>query len=485
MEKAAKEFGLVRLAENAREPDKVAGIFSEWLVFDRKSRLFSDKTALDYFVGHNPTNVSTEDLAAYKDLLHYKVGVFSIRSVDGGRNVTLTDMRDRVYVVHDVTASMYLTQGAVWVRIAPVTGIYQMVGSLFIPLPFTFGAGFKKMAASWDERSMDAREAAIFLSKTRPDVGKEEEIMRSDPTALTRQECEARRGEYRRAFEDALHACGMQEMLSADLYETWLTDERRFSPGFGSKALYFLLSEKVSKSDGKRLISAAMHYGNYVPRPALKGRCPSEMRGDNETSLDPNHLIVQDAYSREPYLQSLETAHQHMLAYEWRKAYDVFEALIEELLEDKIPATIAFRAFANAAIACFNEGDTRFGLGESILLGALRLNPQYDFGLRIKREQIDPLDDFSDVPKGISKRDIALIKDMRVIVKKNGERMYKRKIFSKSVACRSHTKQRQPSRIFRTLAQVCKNRKGETSCATAAAERNTRNVTATRLSRKL
>ena len=430
MEKATEEFGLMRLSERAPEPDKVAAVFSEWLVFDRKSRIFDGITGLGYFVEHNPLSVSTEDLAAYKDLLQFKVGMFSIQSIDGGSNVTLTDMRERAYVVHDVTVSMYLSKGAVWARIARVAGIYQMVGSLFIPLPFEFGAGYKKMAAEWGERSMDAREAAKFLSPAR-DNGKGTEIMKNDPPGLTRGECEAKRDPYRKKFEDALRACGMREMLSAELYEKWLTDERRFPIGFGLKALYFLLPENVSKRDGKHLIDAAMHYGNYVPRPALKGRCPSEMRGDNEAVPDPNRLIVQDMYSLDPYWQLQEMAHEHMLAHEWRKAYDVYTAIIEDLLKDKIPAVFVIRAFANAAITCFNEGDARFALGEAILLGALRLNPQYDFALRVKCDQIDPLDDFSVLPKGISKRDISLIKNMRAIVKSGGERQYRRTVFRK------------------------------------------------------
>lgn len=43
MEKAAKEFGLMRLCEHAPEPDKVLSVFSEWLVFDRKSRIFGSE----------------------------------------------------------------------------------------------------------------------------------------------------------------------------------------------------------------------------------------------------------------------------------------------------------------------------------------------------------------------------------------------------------------------------------------------------------
>src|SRR3989344_4656596 len=105
MKKAAEEFGLMGLSERAPEPDKVAAVFSEWLVFDRKSRIFDGMTGLGDFVEDNPLSVSTEDMAAYKDLLQFKVGMFSIQTVEGGRNVTLTDMRERAHVAHAVTAS--------------------------------------------------------------------------------------------------------------------------------------------------------------------------------------------------------------------------------------------------------------------------------------------------------------------------------------------------------------------------------------------
>ncbi len=433
MEKALKEFEFSRLLEYCSDPEKLAGIFSEWLVFDRKSLIFDDTTGLEYFVKHNPLGVTADDLAAYKDLLEYKVGIFSIQSVDNGRTVTLADMRGREYVVHDVTASMHLSRGAIWTRIASVAGLYQMVGSLFIPLPLEFGAGYKRMAASWGERSMDAHEAAIYLSGAPPakTVDKrEKEIFMYDSVRLTREECEAKRSEYGEEFEQMLRACGMQEMFSLRQFDRWLTDEQRFPLGFATKALFFLIPENVSERDGKRLMNAGLHYGNYVPRPALKGRCPSEIY-DEEIDSNPNRLIVQDTYTHELYMQPLEIAYQHTLAHEWRKAYDVYSEFIQELLKDKVPMASAFRVFANAAVSCFNESNARFALGESLLLAALRLNPHYDFGLRIKREHLDPLDNFSVLPKGISKRDIQLIKDMRAVIKKRGERQYHRTVFRK------------------------------------------------------
>ena len=429
MDTAAEEFDLMRVAERQTDTRKVVGLFSEWLVFDRRARIFGGKTGLEYFCAHNPCRVSEQDLAAYRDLLAYKVGLFAIQSVDSGRNVTLADMRGNEYVVHDITASMNLRKGAVWTRIASVSGVYQMVGSLFVPLPFVFGAGLKTAAAEWGERSMDARDVAEFLSPDRaPRNHGEEELF--DSKTLTSEECARRRVAHRTKFENALRACGMRDMFTIAQYEKWLTDERGFLLGFASKAVFFLVPEYVSDKNMRQLIDASMYYANYVPRPKLKGRCPAEMPRDGAVS-DPEYLIEQDILSHEPFAEPLRRAHELMASHKWREGYDAFAGVIETFLEQKIPTTSAFRIFANAAIVCFNEGEARGALGEHILLAALRLNPRYDFGLRLKKQKIDPLDDFSKMPQGMRKRDAPLIKNMRKIIQELGERQYRRTVFRK------------------------------------------------------
>ncbi len=421
MDAAAAEFNLTALGEHAPDVNALAGVFSEWLVFDRRALIFGGKTGVEYFVEHNPKNVSPTDLAAYRDLLQYKVGMFSIRAIDGGKNVTLADMKGNEYVVHDVTASLHLTEGSVWTRIAKVSGVYQMICCVFIPMPFAFGPGYKKAAATWNDRAMDAREAAKFLSmkSSSPRI----------PAYESREVCIQKRAAYRAKFEAALRVCGMEKMFTIETYDTWLTNERTFPLGFATKTLFFLIPENVSKSAMDALFDAAMHYGNYVPRPRLKGKCPMEMK--QEQGGKPQGLVDQEIYSRDEYIRELEKAHGYMQARDWRKAYDTYVSIMQTLLRERVPTAMAFRIFANAAAACLNERKERIDLAEALIGAALRLNPHYDFAKQIKETDFDMLDDFSILPKGISKRDVPALKRMRIVMKQEGERQYRRTVFRK------------------------------------------------------
>src|SRR3989344_1040304 len=90
VEKEAKTFGLFEyVVENDQEREKLQGLFSEWLVFDRKQKIFDGLTGLEYFIKHNSLKLPLEELDSYKDLLAFEIGYFEVKEAEVGRGVLL------------------------------------------------------------------------------------------------------------------------------------------------------------------------------------------------------------------------------------------------------------------------------------------------------------------------------------------------------------------------------------------------------------
>ena len=67
-------------------------------------------------------------------------------------------------------------------------------------------------------------------------------------------------------------------------------------------------------------------------------------------------------------------------------AYLAFAEYIQKLLDDKVPAINAFRIYTNAGLSLINQEDYQLHEQACELIEAgLRLNPQYDFGLQMKK----------------------------------------------------------------------------------------------------
>ncbi len=108
-------------------------------------------------------------------------------------------------------------------------------------------------------------------------------------------------------------------------------------------------------------------------------------------------------------------------------AYQAYEQFIKRILDEGTPLFLAFRLYANAALACFMDPDQgQDGLGIALVNASLRLNPQYDFGKQQYIQYVAPYYDYTNV---IDPAHIELARGRRMMIIKRGERAYRRSLF--------------------------------------------------------
>src|SRR3989344_5204237 len=94
---AMEKFGLKPILNKESDVEMLGALFSEWLVFDHASGAFGDMTGLAYFCSRNPLDLSEVEIAAYEELLDFKVGHFEVVSVRPAQSVELRDMEGGLY----------------------------------------------------------------------------------------------------------------------------------------------------------------------------------------------------------------------------------------------------------------------------------------------------------------------------------------------------------------------------------------------------
>src|SRR3989344_8887293 len=257
MNKATQRFGLEKHLAHADEPEKILGLFSEWLVFDYQQDIFGGRTGLEFFTKRNPLNLPKEEIDAYTDIHSFEVGLFLVKAVELGKGVTLVSLASGTECfVHDVNASLSLRGNeTAWTRIAPVQGLYHGVGSIFFVLPMRVKAGMREVIAGWKKNSYDAKVAASFSTSPR-------ERERSSPPSYE---------ESLQHFKSALAKCGMASFFSIETYTQWVSDEKKYDIDFAARALDGLTPDTAEFKDTAELIRVAGEFANNIPRKRLKG----------------------------------------------------------------------------------------------------------------------------------------------------------------------------------------------------------------------
>jgi hypothetical protein len=416
MDAAARKFGLEKLLHTAEEPEKILGLFSEWLVFDYRQDIFNGRTGLQFFIEHNPLALVEQEFSAYKDMLDFEVGLFEVKDIERGKGVTLASIASgKERFVHDVNASLSLRgTETVWTRIAPIDGLYHGVGSLFLVLPMRMMSGMREAIAGWKKNSFDAREAAKWASHP-PEPERAHE-----PSSYE---------ESRRRFVSALKKCGMEGFFSLETFAEWVSNEGSHDPLFAARALDCLIPENTEFKATQEMMRYAGEFSNNIPRKTLGGKTPNEAMRERIERREEGDWET-DMFSKEKYMKTLAKAHEYMKHGEFEKSFKAFEQVIKDLYKEKLPFVSAFRIYANAAVCCFYKDEPL--LGDALLDAALRINPLYEFATRQKERYATTYDptlvpDFASLPKKGQKMLQGLLDDMRA----TGKSMYQHRIFSK------------------------------------------------------
>jgi hypothetical protein len=282
------------------------------------------------------------------------------------------------------------------------------------------------MIADFDGDAMDARFAGEFfcMGATQYDGDDEydEDFSPESPVPLGVSIPES---EAAHALDTLLAKYGMKDMYSSATLRMWANTERTFPRSFPFKALFFLMPDTFTNEERAHILDAGQVYLNNCPRRARKNKTPLEQI---ETADPKNRTFETDVYTYDEYRPQYEQASILMAKSDFEGAYTAYEALIQQMLDEKVPVFLAFRLYANAALACFMNSDDRiYAVGVALVRASLRLNPQYDFGITQREKYVDPYEDMSAVPK----KDKEIAKIMHDAIEEDALRKYNQSAFAK------------------------------------------------------
>lgn len=424
--------------------EEVSGLFTEWFVFDKKQKVFGNKSGLEYFLA-TCGNIEEKDRKIYEDILSYEVGLFEVISLTKGKSVCVESLATgKQYEVLDRSASEGLAQGSIiWTRIASATGVYYMIGSTIFSADVSLGSGLRHMITQEDKNSFDALSAfRMFIRKE--SLSTEEMYEKTgvfqafnqgipspyDELGITdiRNGKEYLEKEYIRtkeSFGEVLKQAKMDTIIKLPVFETWVTDRRRYKAGFAVRAVFFLAPNELECDTKLRedLLSRATEFSNSIAR-----LCLSNKKKIVKKDTHSRGRFEMDTYSHEPYLVHIEKGLRYTKEQEFDLAYKEHEACIRLLLKDKVLYFDCFRVFCNAGgVKIAVDGRSLFG--EELMHASLRINDQYSFATESLEKYGLGIEGGFDGKK-LSKKE-KLAKDMYLVMKNSAERQYSRSVFKK------------------------------------------------------
>src|SRR3989344_687766 len=256
----------------------------------------------------------------------FEVGLFEVVSTEPMRGVSLQSIgTGKNHFVYDISASLSVKpEDVIWTRIAPVTGLYHAIGSIFFVLPIKILSGMRQTINSWGKNSFDAREIAKWFSGN----PKKFNIENNTEKELSLEEVEHR-------FTEALKLCGMDNFFSIKTFKRWLRNEKKYGPSFATKTLFFLTPETITEENITTLMNTSMEFANRLPRKKLGEKSPLETAVLNTD--DPEQKLKMDIYGRDTYTELQGEAHELLLKGESRKTYAIYENIIKKLLAERTP----------------------------------------------------------------------------------------------------------------------------------------------------
>lgn len=407
--------------------EKIVGLFSEWVVFDRKQKMFNGKTGLEYFLQENSEKLSEDDFRAYGNLLMFEVGLFDVTKVHFGEGVMLVSLKtNKEQYVYDVNASMNLKEGEIiWTRISAIGGLYHMVGSLMVPLSFDIKEGLRDEIRTWKVNSCDAKYFSniLFHNGDASSVGlTQENFQKNMSKSVSGKSGKGTYSETKVYFEKILKECKMDAMISVTTFEKWAKGGKLYPFGFATKALFFMLPGDLSSSQREAMINAAMHFGNAIP----KSKTSLIQAASSQSFVVPFEM---DLYSHDKYVAYLERVSAYMAKQDFLHARKECEDLISLLLIERVPYFDVFRLYANVGGMLLHENDDKDRhLGEQLCRAALRLNPKYSFAQ-------ETLDRYGVIDESylatVSPKNRKLAQAVYTLIKDSAKRQYRRTIFAK------------------------------------------------------
>lgn len=374
LEKALRDFFNIGSKTAFFAADEAAKpYFNEWLTYDFK--LANGKTLLEDFYERNPYNLSPIERQAYKDLMTNEYGAFEVLKVEQGQGLELLSLQTaKKYYVNEFRATFQLKPGAViFNRVAKTGDHYELVGADSIVFDVQLEQGAKDyLLASKDK--LTPRDAFRLIAsppgKTQP---------RPETKKLTK-------GQIKKELDLILAKIDLNNYVSAASIEKWISrldyEKEELPANTAVSMLFGLLKEHENQETINRLVGLIGQLANLTPQKALNGKSPHELA--SVKGHEPKFKMNVTTLNTGNCIQHYEKAMAAMKKRDSKKALKEYETCFSALLKERTTLPEVYRLFANTALMNFSEGNEYEGL--KLLALALELNPNYDFGLNVRKK---------------------------------------------------------------------------------------------------
>lgn len=379
IERAATDFfGRPPNKLSAKElTEETEHLFFDWFIFDYT--LPSGRTPLMEYEFKNPDQLSELELRETLELGDSHYGLFEVTAVRKGLGMDLRDpfTGSPIAVVERLGTYGMEKGDLICARICKLGGRYEFVGGLLNKLPVRLSDSVRQ---AW-------REQKSFIT-TPKDVWKMWCAPRPKNKKLTpnyRPEFVGDLNEARENLSKALARNKLDIMVTAETVEEWIA--KRTPKGKELAPLTMLaglLPEQPKQPDVELLLKAYHALYSVAPHNALGEISPREKARRSKHPFGSKGLTLHETkIPPEGGFGKIEEAHEAMQAADPAKAAALFNQAFALYQKTNTTFREVYRFYANAATAYFAGGDVRGGL--TLLNIALKLNPNYDFALDLKK----------------------------------------------------------------------------------------------------
>ncbi|TAL50828.1 hypothetical protein EPN81_01560 [Patescibacteria group bacterium] len=361
-------------------PD-VEGWFNEWLLYD--FQLENGYTLLEDFVHENPLNLSEEELGVYRDLLDNEAGFYEILKVEKKKSLHLRSITTgHEFFVLESQGTIGVKKGHIlYARVGRVGDHYELVGSNGVYLDLQLGEHLQEQLLGSGEK-INSKVVYQFM---RPHLEERSQTFGDFTGSLKLQpQKDIEPAQARAVLASILKKHRLDRYVDVATIETWIQnlDDSHSDLSYLTMLLGLLRGE-ASEQDLNEVIQALMDVYSTTQQDRLGGKSPLQKSREMKRR-NPEIIADQIPLCTDEWIKKSQEAMEHMKRGKSAQAVDKFQEAFRILLKQQTTNPEIYRLFANAAIAHLMRGDLL--LGEKMVDISLEFNPNYDFGLQVKRD---------------------------------------------------------------------------------------------------
>jgi hypothetical protein len=353
------------------------GLFNEWVIFDYKFKGY--KNYLDKYIQTNPDYLDNEQLEEYKILNStQRYRLFSIEKISPELGLMLKDiLNGKDDFVFDKALTRQVKIGMqIFLRIGEVEGQLEVISSDTKLTP-QLRPNFIEDISELLEHINPFKLNTLFFSN--PSEKYQQENILNEPKIIDKGASELALSKLLREYN--IYPFATTKMISKWIFDS--THGSNINMEYATIIVGLMDDSSHSLKNIEKLLTALNSFYIHQPQQALNGRTPLEM-----SMIYPkegrfiNDIAVNTVNFSRDYFKHLSNAEQFASNFLPEESLAEYAIFFDELLKNYSTIPFLYRLLANKANMHFMAGEPEKGL--YFLDKALSLNPNYDFGIKLK-----------------------------------------------------------------------------------------------------